>query len=120
MSQTVNKKVTKKTTTSKTTTKQTSAKKSTKSKNDTPVSTISKTKAVSILQASGGRFVRVSFSTTAGVQRTLGCKFKELTNLGNIKVIETKTKNNPGGYKTIVAKNIYGITCDGTTYKVRK
>lgn len=97
-----------------------SAKKSTKSKSSTATATISKTKAVSLLQESRGRFVRVSFLTSGGVQRTMGCKFQELTNLGNIKVLETKTKYNPGGYKTIVAKNIQEVSCNGKTYKVRK
>ncbi len=101
-------------------TKSTKSTKTTSSKTSKATETISKTKAVSLITTSAGRFIRVSFTTNNGVSRTLGCKFKELTNLGNIKVLETATSKNPGGYKTIVAKNIQELRCNGATYKVRK
>jgi hypothetical protein len=113
-------KQTKKSAASTKSTKSTKQASSKTTKKSTATETISKTKAVSLISESAGRFIRVSFTTASGASRTLGCKFKELTNLGNIKVLETATSKNPGGYKTIVAKNIQELSCNGCTYKVRK
>lgn len=85
-----------------------------------PVSRISRTTAVEKITSSGGRFIRVSFTKLGGESRTVGGKFKGISKLGYIQMVETKTKNNPGGIKSLDPKNIQGLSCNGQTYLIRK
>lgn len=85
-----------------------------------PVSRISRTTAVEKITSSGGRFIRVSFTKLGGESRTVGGKFKGVSKLGYIQMVETKTKNNPGGIKSLDPKNIQGLSCNGQSYLIRK
>ncbi len=81
---------------------------------------ISSTKAVELMKNSGGRFVGVSFVTNKGKDRVINGRFVSVSNLGYVKINETKSKNNPGGIKSVNTRTLKGFTCNGETYKISK
>lgn len=80
--------------------------------------TISKSKAVELIQNSKGRFFTVDFVKKDNSQRTINCNYKipsKPSKLGYIMVYSMKDK----GYKNINPQTIKNLTINNINYKVR-
>ncbi len=78
-------------------------------------STISRSKAADLISTSKGKFITITFVKANQQMRTINCKFKGKTALGNITVYGMKEK----GYRSINPHNITTVKIDKTIYTVR-
>lgn len=80
-------------------------------------STISKTKAVEIINSTKGKFFTVTFTTKDNRVRTINCnkKANSTTSLGYIRVYSTKDK----GLRSINPHTITELKYNNTIYKVK-
>lgn len=80
-------------------------------------STISKTKAVEIINSTKGKFFTVTFITKDNRMRTINCNKKadSTTALGYIRVYSTKDK----GYRSINPNTMNELKYNGITYKIK-
>lgn len=79
---------------------------------------ITRTKAVEIINGTSGKFFTVTFTTKDNRVRSINCnkKTNSTTPLGYIRVYSTKDK----GYRTINPKTISQLKYNNTTYNVVK
>ncbi len=87
----------------------------------TPTSNrISSTKAVELMKNAGRKVITVSCVTNTNQERTFKGKFKGLSNLGYIQIMEPQTKTSLGGMKSINSRNLKELTLSKQVYKIRK
>lgn len=78
--------------------------------------TISKTRAVELINTSKGKFFTVTFIKAGGTTRTINGNTKgKMTNLGYLNVYSMKDK----GYRNINPKTITALSLSGNTYNVK-
>lgn len=79
--------------------------------------TISRTKAVEIINSTKGKFFTVTFMTKGNKMRTINCnkKTNSTTPLGYIQVWSTKDK----GYRTVNPNTLTELKYNNIIYKVR-
>ena len=80
--------------------------------------TISRTKAVNLIDSTKGRFFTVTFLNKGGIPRTINCNTKKdnKSALGYIRVYSFKDK----GYRSVNPHTITELSFGGTIYKVRQ
>lgn len=78
---------------------------------------ISKTKAIELINNSGGKFITVIFTKRNGEKRTMNCRKiagNAITSLGYLKVVETKTKT----IKNVNTRRLLGLKMNKQQYNI--
>ncbi len=86
----------------------------------TTTNTISKTKAVSLIEASKGKFFTATFVKKDGTERTINCQYLSTTSLGYLKVNElSKLKAGENPTRNLNSQTIKSLKIGGEFYKVK-
>lgn len=85
-------------------------------KTEKMIKTISKTRAVELINTSKGKFFTVTFTKAGGTARTINGNTKgKMTNQGYLNIYSMKDK----GYRNVNPRTLTALSLSGTTYKVK-
>ena len=86
-------------------------------KTEKMIKTISKTRAVELINTSKGKFFTVTFTKAGGTTRTINGNTKgKMTNQGYLNIYSMKDK----GYRNVNVRTISALKLNGESYKIKQ